>query len=254
VTQLQRLLESSESSGLERWLLDSAAHERPSPSMSSQMRAGLGLAATSAVARASVLSGIKTTLLAISLGTLMGVHATERAADTRGAASQAYTSASLTRGPSAPGKAASDATSDSNPRSEDSLAIDNSVLKTSALVSPKAFRATRARERSSTSDSLRNASGPDLREEIRLLDLARNAVKGQKPQDALTSLDVYSTRFPAGAFRQEASVLRMQALAQRGDVGQASSMAKQFVESHPNSPYVRRASNIAKGSIASETQ
>ena len=254
MTQLQRLLDSPESSDLERWLLDSAAHERPSPSMSSQMRAGLGLAATSAVARASVLSGIKTTLLAISLGTLLGVHATESATDTLAAASQSYISASLAEGPSVPGKAPSDATSESNSRSEDLSAVNNSDLKTSALVSPKAFRAIRARERTVASDSVRNASGPDLREEIRLLDLARNAVKGQKPQDALTSLDVYSTRFPAGAFRQEASILRMQALAQRGDVSQASSIAKQFVESHPNSPYVRRASDIAKGSLASETQ
>jgi outer membrane protein assembly factor BamD (BamD/ComL family) len=87
-----------------------------------------------------------------------------------------------------------------------------------------------------------------LREEIRLLDSARNAIQTHRPEEAFVSLNAYANRFAAGAFKQEASVLRMQALAQRGDVGQASSMAKQFVQSNPNSPYVGRAARIARNS------
>jgi outer membrane protein assembly factor BamD (BamD/ComL family) len=73
------------------------------------------------------------------------------------------------------------------------------------------------------------------------------------PEVALGSLDTYANRFAAGAFKQEASVLRMQALAQRGDLGRASSMAKQFVESNPSSPYVNRAARIAKSSNVADT-
>jgi len=254
MTRWQRLLDSSESSDFERWLLDSAARERPSPSMLSQLRASLDLDAVSTLAKHSVLSSIKTTLLALSLGTLMGVHTTEPMAYRPAAASQVRTSALRPPGPQAPRIATTFVSSQSSPDSADLPVVSNSVRNPDALVSPKATRAVRTRQRESVSDSMRTATGPDLREEIRLLDLARSAVKSQKPEAALASLDVYSLRFPAGAFRQEASMLRMQALAERGDVTQASSMAKQFVETHPNSPYLRRASNIAKGSVAPEAR
>ncbi len=106
----------------------------------------------------------------------------------------------------------------------------------------------RPKEHSVSSERNRINNGPDLREEIRLLDLARNAIQAHQPEDALVSLNTYANRFAKGAFKQEASVLRMQALAQQGDIGRASSMAKQFVESNPNSPYVGRAARIAKSS------
>lgn len=250
MARLHRLLDSADCSDLERWLLDGAARERPSPSMLSQLRANLDVSAVSTVAKPSILSGIKTTLLAISLGTLMGVHTNERVVDFV-ATSQVRASELRAEAPQTPTIAPAVASSPSSPEMP---VTGNSVHDTVGLVSRTANRVTRVRQRESVSDSIRGASGPDLSEEIRLLDLARNAVRSQKPEEALASLDVYSVRFPAGAFRQEASMLRMQALAKRGDVNQASSMAKQFVETHPNSPYVRRASNIAKGSVTPEAR
>ena len=217
MTRLQRLLDSSDSSDFERWLLDSAARERPSLSMLSQLRASLDLDAVSTLARPSVLSSIKTTLLALSLGTLMGVHTTEPMAYRPAAASQVRSSALRPPGPQASRIAPTVVSSQSSPDTAD-LPVVSNAIRNPDLVSPKATRAMRVRERESVSDSMCSATGPNLREEIRLLDLARSAVKSQKPQEALASLDVYSLRFPAGAFRQEASMLRMQALAERGDV------------------------------------
>jgi outer membrane protein assembly factor BamD (BamD/ComL family) len=85
------------------------------------------------------------------------------------------------------------------------------------------------------------------------LDLSRTAIQRRQPEEALASLKVYTNQFSAGAFKQEASVLRMQALAQIGDMSRASSMAKQFVESNPDSPYVGHAARIAKSSKSSDT-
>jgi len=50
-----------------------------------------------------------------------------------------------------------------------------------------------------------------LREEIRLIDSARFAVKKQDTARALGILDQYARRFPNGAFTQEARVLRAEA-------------------------------------------
>ena len=50
-----------------------------------------------------------------------------------------------------------------------------------------------------------------LREEIRLIDSARFAVKKQDGARALGILDQYARRFPNGAFTQEARVLRAEA-------------------------------------------
>ena len=50
-----------------------------------------------------------------------------------------------------------------------------------------------------------------LREEIRLIDSARIAVKKNESARALSILDQYARRFPAGTFREEARVLRAEA-------------------------------------------
>jgi len=246
-------LDSPESSDLERWLLDNAAREQPTSSMLGQLRANLGMSAASAIGKPSALAGIKTTLLAISLGTLMGVHAADRGAAPSPESHQTRP-ALIHTGELQTVNIAPSSASLPLPNSADSIDEGPPVRTKETLASAKSVRAGRGRDRESLSVANRSPTGPDLREEIRLLDLARNAVRGQRPEEALASLNVYSQRFPAGAFRQEASVLRMQALAKRGDVSQASSMAKQFVESHPNSPYVHRASTIAKGSVAPEAR
>ena len=252
MTETRRLLDGADSNDFERWLLKSAAQERPAHFVTVQMRDWLGLSTVSVAARASTLSSLKLTLLAVSLSTLLGVHATEQVS---------YQQVSTPAGANAVAGVASPGAS-----GEESLALDidaNSTIDSlQAIAAPpgpmavvttaKARKNAHSKERATYAEGVRTTNGTDLREEIRLLDLARNAVKSHQSEEALVSLNAYATRFSDGAFKQEASVLRMQALAQQGDMGRASSMAKRFVESNPNSPYVSRAARIAKGSSVSE--
>lgn len=250
MTEIRRLLDGGEINEFERWLVQSAANERPGSVLSAQIRTGLGLSAMSVGARVSSISSLKLTLLAVTLGTLMGVHSSENRLQLR-ATSLGSTTSQLAQEPlRAPEP------------SEDVAATRESVASNEQgnLVSPTPFDSTltenksaHGKERTRPTERSRSTSGPDLREEIRLLDLARTSIQRRQPEEALASLKIYTNRFSAGAFKQEASVLRMQALAQLGDMSRASSMAKEFVESNPNSPYVRRAARIAKSSKSSDT-
>lgn len=234
--RIQRLLEAPDCSEYEHWLLQSAASERPAASSIASMRAGLGLA-SGVAARVTGLSGLKMTLLAISAGAFLGLHGTEPhlRSELRSTIPSERVAFEV-----APSPMKTDA-----PAVQDPPVFNSYVQSEPPQQAPA--RVNRPKERVLPVDKTRTSSGPDLREEIRLLDSARNAVKAHQPEVALESLNTYSTRFPAGAFKQEASVLRIQAVALRGELTRASSMAKQFVESNPNSPYVGKASRIANG-------
>ncbi len=95
MTKMRRLLDGGDSNEFERWLLKSAADERPASFVTSQMRTGLGLSVTSLAARVSSISSMKLTLLAVSLGTLMGVHNTEKLIRQRPTTLQTYASVSV---------------------------------------------------------------------------------------------------------------------------------------------------------------
>jgi hypothetical protein len=67
----------------------------------------------------------------------------------------------------------------------------------------------RARSPQSGSRAAQNAQS--LREEIQLIDAARLAVKKNESARAVALLDRYARRFPDGAFKAEARVLRTEA-------------------------------------------
>jgi TolA-binding protein len=84
------------------------------------------------------------------------------------------------------------------------------------------------------------ASSGDLREEIALLDQARAAVRGGDAQKALALLALHQRRFPRGEFRQEVTVLRIEALAGTGQAAAAATLGKKFLAAHPESPHAER--------------
>jgi len=245
MTEIQRLLDGNQATGLEQWLLASAARERPPALLVAKMRTGLGLSTLSLVTHATTLSSAKLTLLAIAMSALMGVRTTNSAAC--GPAVTATTAAELFAQDDAwrqqSASRLAELTTD-EPASVDPAEI-TAVAKTAAI--------KRSTERSQATGTNRSAKGTDLREEIRLLDLARNAIRNHQPEEALFALSAYSNRFSSGTFKQEASVLRMQALEQRGELGHASTIARQFVEKNPNSPYAQRAARLANSSAQSST-
>jgi hypothetical protein len=203
---------------LERSLLEAVKSECPSPDQSLRMRMALGLPVTGLAA-----TGIKAAAAAWGQATLLAVVA---------AAVVGTTSSSAPRldgaGPSvvrphgqAPVRAAEPAPVTS--------ATDFGALEP-APDPPKPAAPASSR-----------ASAPsDVREEIRLLDQARDALKSEQPAQALERLAVYTARFPRGAFRQEAMVLRIEALGRSGDQARARAMANRFLKEHPESPHAER--------------
>jgi outer membrane protein assembly factor BamD (BamD/ComL family) len=83
-----------------------------------------------------------------------------------------------------------------------------------------------------------------LREEIRLLDQARAAVRAGTFEQGLKLLERYDRRFPRGQFRQEAQVLRVEALERSGKKDAAFVLGKKFLAEHPESPHVERVESV----------
>ena len=88
------------------------------------------------------------------------------------------------------------------------------------------------------------AASPSLSDEVAALQVARNALAAHDPGAALQALDRYKSRFSAGRLAPEATVLRIEALVERGDRAQASALAERFEASNPKSPYADRIRSI----------
>jgi len=85
-----------------------------------------------------------------------------------------------------------------------------------------------------------------LRDEIRLLDLARAALNMRTPQKALQELRQYFNAHPNGMLEPEAAVLRIEALRESGDRVQASAASREFLARHPDGPLVDRVRRLAE--------
>jgi hypothetical protein len=79
-----------------------------------------------------------------------------------------------------------------------------------------------------------------LSEELRTIERARSALAAGDATAALSELDRYETTSGPRLFLVEAQVLRIEALAKRGDDSGARILARKFLAEHPESPYVRR--------------
>jgi TolA-binding protein len=95
-------------------------------------------------------------------------------------------------------------------------------------------------EQSPTTSRFAPQKRVDLSFEIRMLDQARTALRANNPTQAIALLGQYLKRYPKGAFRQEAAVLRIEALAVAGSRGRAASEAARFIAKNPRSPHVEK--------------
>jgi hypothetical protein len=80
----------------------------------------------------------------------------------------------------------------------------------------------------------------NLRIELATLDAVRRATEGGHASHALTLLDKYASKFPTGKLREEAAVLRVEALQASGDRTSAAALARRLLRDSPNSPYAVR--------------
>jgi hypothetical protein len=78
-----------------------------------------------------------------------------------------------------------------------------------------------------------------LSDEIAALDAANKALATGDAAGALRAADDHDRRFPGGVLGPEATVVRIEALALRGDREAATRMARAFLDAHPASPHAK---------------
>ncbi len=206
---MKRLLEG-EASELEHGLLDALRLERPSPALEERMRAAIGLAPIGAPAPAPEpappaspaapagkalgtwgLVGGGAAVAALVIGGMMML----RSGDAPVEAPRVDTPAAVAP-PTKPAEPAPTPAVAPEPRAPESA-------------DERANAEPRAQRGHVSPPTAANAAS--LREEIRLIDSARIAVKKKDSARALSILDQYARRFPNGTFGEEARVLRAEA-------------------------------------------
>jgi hypothetical protein len=90
-----------------------------------------------------------------------------------------------------------------------------------------------------------SAPKPTLADEVALVDRARSALASGDFGGALRAVSEYESRFPRGAFTQEAEIVRIDALARSGQRAAATRAAKRFVAIYPSSAHAARMRALA---------
>jgi TolA-binding protein len=88
------------------------------------------------------------------------------------------------------------------------------------------------------------AEAANLTEELSVLEDARRALSAKDYGLALKTLDAYSRRFPRRKMGSEATVLRIETLAAKGDDAAAGEIGRAFLRAQPRSPYAKRVRSL----------
>ena len=93
---------------------------------------------------------------------------------------------------------------------------------------------------------LRSAPPPvDVRDQIFLVDAARDAIASGAADKALALLRQYQDKFPGGVFRPEAAALKIEALARLGRGTEVRALANHFVAEYGDGPLADRVRIVA---------
>lgn len=233
-----KLVDPHQPTALERQLLNAAANESPSAEQRLRVRQALGLPAVAAPTppvleagrRALVLKGAAGGLVVVSAA-LLWFSGVGRTPALRPAMAQTALSV-----PSAPLPNPAAAATPATPATTAAEAAPEPRAAAQAPSKP----AARAASAPSAAES-----GADLSEQLRLIDAARSAVAAGDAKSAAAAIASYGSRFPRGAFGQEAAVLRIETLDLQGNHAQAATLARSFLAHHPNSPHVSVVQRIA---------
>lgn len=79
-----------------------------------------------------------------------------------------------------------------------------------------------------------------IAEEMRLVEAIRSTANGGRPAEALRLLEEYRVDFPSGMLAEEADVMRIEALSRLGRTAAAAELARRFLKTRADSPYVER--------------
>ncbi|HVJ21881.1 MAG TPA: hypothetical protein VM686_41035 [Polyangiaceae bacterium] len=88
------------------------------------------------------------------------------------------------------------------------------------------------------------APAPSLADEVKAIQRAKAALSGGNPSGAIKELDAYRETFPRGRLSQEATVLRIEALAASGNQAAAQKLGEQFLKNNEKSPYAARVKSV----------
>lgn len=235
----KRLLDNA--TEFERRLLGAAIAERPSPALVARMRRGIGLtagAATVAGTKATAAAWAKVCVFVVGAAAAgLSPSAPEVAAPSEAGAPAAEQA--MAPPPSPP---VTQAVAAVDPADEPKVAPE----PVSAPPSGGADKVVRKAQRPRAEKEEAVASPSQIREELVLLDRARSLLQAGNAPPALTVLNDYRRRFPSGALKQEAAVLRVEALSQTGEKRRASALARRFAQQHPDSPHLERVETLAK--------
>jgi hypothetical protein len=125
------------------------------------------------------------------------------------------------------------------PAAEANPAAPVAAATTSA---PPAPRAAIAR-----ADATPHDGAVDVRRQVAWIDHARSLADSGDPSGALQALDGYDRAFPHGVLSEESALLRIEALAARGDHRGATALAKRFLVEHPRSVHAAKVRSLLDG-------
>lgn len=237
-------LPRNEPTAFERQLLDAVAKESPSAEQRLRVREALGLpiVATTpppAVAGSGLVKAAAAGALVISAAAALWFLSS----------SEGPSKAKVAQDPPA---SVVTATAKATPEAEPAPSVPVAELPLEAPpaaaepASPRSAPSSGPRSASGATSAAGPESGSDLGEQLRLIEAARAAVAARKPAVAATAIADYRSRFPRGAFGQEASVLNIQTLDLQGNHARAAELARSFLARYPKSPHVGVVQRIAE--------
>src|SRR5258706_10758037 len=230
-----RLLQDAPSE-LEAELLRSVATERPTFEHRVRVRQAMGLAPGGSLApgsgagsRAASKRGIAGLVAAGAIAALLTRGAFRRETANPSGATIEMVAATATATPT------------------DTVAESQALPSAGAPPSPtpRATAITPSHPARDSNNTVETIGASDIHAQILLIDEARAAIRGGDQAAALRTLDLYASKYPGGAFGQEATVTRIDALDQSGNHARAASLARVFLAKHPASAHARRLERIA---------
>ena len=105
-------------------------------------------------------------------------------------------------------------------------------------------RASASKAAPSVATAAAKSTDVSLRRELALLEAARSSLTAGNASAALVSLDAHDREFPKGALREEAEVMRIDALARVGNATAARALGESYLKAHPGSPGVKRVREV----------
>jgi hypothetical protein len=85
----------------------------------------------------------------------------------------------------------------------------------------------------------RRESADSVRQQLALIDRARASLESGDTAGALREVDRYGREYPSGMLSEEALLLRVRAVAARGDRVAASALARRFLAAYPRSVHAK---------------